>query len=166
MGDSFKNARTVIAVHPEKSTSGQKQPIFVPPGMAGPYAPNHDERTMAMLIHLLAILTGIIGTLILWLVKKDTSHFIDHHGKEAVNFQITLFIVSMVAGLVGVVLTLATAGIGLILLFPLMATIYIGALVFEILSCIKQSKDLQRFFFSCHLDAAYLHDVDFRYDFP
>lgn len=47
---------------------------------------------MAMLIHLLGLLTGFIGPLVLWLVKKDSSHYIDHHGKECINFMITSWI--------------------------------------------------------------------------
>ena len=117
-----------------------QQAIYAPPGTLGSYLPTQDERTMGMLIHLLALLTGFIGCLILWLVKKDTSQFIDHHGKEAVNFQITLFIVSMASVVIGGVITLATAGIGLIIVVPLMAVIFIGALVMEILSCVKANR--------------------------
>ncbi len=47
---------------------------------------------MAMLCHLLAIFTGFIGPLIIWLVKKDSSPFVDDQGKEALNFQILAFI--------------------------------------------------------------------------
>ncbi len=51
-----------------------------------------DEKTMGMLAHLLAIVLGFIGPLIIWLIKKDESAFVDYHGKEALNFQLTLFI--------------------------------------------------------------------------
>jgi len=53
---------------------------------------SNDERTMGMLTHLLGIFTGFAGPLIIWLVKKDEMPFVDKEGKEALNFQITLFI--------------------------------------------------------------------------
>jgi uncharacterized Tic20 family protein len=61
------------------------------PRYQGP-EPSPDERTMGMLAHLLGIVTGFIGPLIVWLIKKDTSPFVDDQGKEALNFQLTLLI--------------------------------------------------------------------------
>ena len=58
-----------------------------------------DARTMAMLCHLLAIFTSFLGPLIIWLVKKDDHAFIDEQGKEALNFQITVVLASIVAGI-------------------------------------------------------------------
>jgi hypothetical protein len=54
--------------------------------------PSKDDCTMAMLAHLLGIVTGFLGALIIWLIKKDQSAFVDDQGKEALNFQITMFI--------------------------------------------------------------------------
>lgn len=54
-----------------------------------------DARMWAMLTHLSAIpgslfLIGtIVAPLAIWQIQKDKSAFIDYHGKEAVNFQIT-----------------------------------------------------------------------------
>jgi len=45
-----------------------------------------------MAIHLLGILSGVVGPLILWLVKREESKFVDHNGKEALNFHISLLI--------------------------------------------------------------------------
>ena len=54
----------------------------------GPLAgmPSPESRTMAMLAHLLGALTGFLGPLIIWLVKRDTDAFVDDQGKEALNF--------------------------------------------------------------------------------
>lgn len=60
-------------------------------GYFGP-APTADEKNMAMLTYLLAIFTGFLGPLIIWLVKKDQSPFIADQGKEVLNFEITRFI--------------------------------------------------------------------------
>ena len=51
-----------------------------------------DSKTMAMLCHLLGIITSFVGPLIIWLIKKDEDAFIDDQGKEALNFQITILI--------------------------------------------------------------------------
>jgi uncharacterized Tic20 family protein len=42
-------------------------------------------------------LLGWIPPLIIWLVKKGESSFIDDNGKEALNFQITIAIANVVA---------------------------------------------------------------------
>lgn len=56
-----------------------------------------EETTIATLIHLsvfsmfLVPLGNFIFPLILWLTKKE-SEFIDHHGRQALNFQISMFL--------------------------------------------------------------------------
>ncbi len=54
--------------------------------------PSKDACTMAMLAHLLGIVTGFVGPLIIWLVKKDEDKFVDDQAKEALNFQLTALI--------------------------------------------------------------------------
>src|SRR5258706_10280107 len=53
--------------------------------------PDQDAKTMAMLAHLLGIF-GFVGPLIIWLIKKDQSPFVDDQGKEALNFHLTVLI--------------------------------------------------------------------------
>lgn len=80
--------------------------------------PSKDERTIGLLVHLSAFaghvfpFAHIIVPLVIWLMKKDTSSFIDDQGKEAVNAQISFTIYMLVAGvlclvLIGFVLLLA-----------------------------------------------------------
>jgi len=107
------------------------------PGYAYPPQVTPDERSMAMLCHLLAILTGFIGPLIIWLVKKDQSPFINHHGKEALNFQLTLFLAYL--ALFGVVAVLMFLIIGFVLL-PLLFVLPILVLVAEIMACVAASR--------------------------
>ncbi len=69
-----------------------------------------DEQTMAMLAHLLGIFLGFLGPLIIWLIKKDESDFVEDQAREALNFQITVLIALFAAGLsifavIGCVLT-------------------------------------------------------------
>jgi uncharacterized protein len=81
------------------SPYGTPDPPPIPPETAElvPALPS-DVTNIAMLCHLLA-LTGyftvighIVGPLILWLIKKDEHPFIDEHGKESLNFQISMTI--------------------------------------------------------------------------
>jgi uncharacterized Tic20 family protein len=62
-----------------------------------------DEKTMGMLAHLSALsglLTGgiglILGPILVWVLKKESSRYVDIQGKEAVNFWISMFIYSLV----------------------------------------------------------------------
>src|SRR5688572_25125240 len=89
---------------PNPNPTGQPQGMNYEMPNSG-IVPTQDERTMSMLIYLLAILTFFIGPLIIWLMKKDQSRFIDHHGKECINFQI-------VATIAATVLAPLTCGIG------------------------------------------------------
>jgi uncharacterized Tic20 family protein len=61
-----------------------------------PKPATNDERTMAMLAHLSYFVLGIIGPLIIMLVKKD-SPFVQDQAKEALNFQLAVLIVAMVS---------------------------------------------------------------------
>lgn len=91
-----------------------------------------DERTWGMLAHLSAIIAGVftgflggwIGPLIVWLIKKEESRFVDDQGKESLNFQITLIIAYVVC----YAITIATCGLLFFVLFVPM--------VFQIVFCI------------------------------
>ena len=74
------------------------------PGVVTSSDVKSDEKSMAMLAHLLGIFTGFLGPLIIWLVKKDSSEFVNDQGKEALNFQITFVIAYIVCGLLTFVL--------------------------------------------------------------
>ncbi len=70
------------------------------------------ERTWAMLCHVAAFagfiipFGGLVGPLVLWLIKKDDMPFVNHQGREALNFQITVF----VGFLIGVMLFFLSVG--------------------------------------------------------
>lgn len=85
---------------------------------------------MAVLIHVLAIFTGIFGPLIIWLIKRDESAFIDHHGREAMNFQITLYLAGFVSFILVIVL------IGLVFLLA----IFVLAIVMPIIAALAASR--------------------------
>ncbi len=54
---------------------------------------------LSQLIGLFIPLASIVAPLILWQIKKDEDPRIDQHGKEVVNWEISLFIYSVIAGL-------------------------------------------------------------------
>lgn len=65
-----------------------------------------QARTWGMLCHLsaLSLFVGvpfgnIAGPLIVWLLKRRELYYVDEQGKEALNFQITMSIVGIFAGL-------------------------------------------------------------------
>ncbi|MCB0805822.1 MAG: DUF4870 domain-containing protein [Bacteroidales bacterium] len=62
-----------------------------------------DERTWAMFCHLSALagymipFGSVIGPLIIWSIKKNEYPSLDQHGKEALNFQITILILKIIS---------------------------------------------------------------------
>lgn len=88
----------------------QQEPV--PPQPTG-MSPK-DEHMWGMLCHLTALVAyvgvpfgHILGPLVVWLIKREQSSFVDDQGKEALNFQISITIY----GLVAAVLTLVIIGI-------------------------------------------------------
>lgn len=100
------------------------------------YPVSNEERTMGMLCHLLA-LSGfiipfgmIIGPLVIWLIKKDQSPFVNDQGKEALNFNISIVIYSIVATILCLIF------IGFLLLFAIL----IVWLIFVIMASVKANE--------------------------
>jgi uncharacterized Tic20 family protein len=99
----------------------------------GYYKPTQDECSSAMMCHLLAIFFHFLGPLIMWLVKKDESRYCDYHGREALNFSLTLFIFNLIAATIIGVITVVTCGFGAVF-FPLLLGIGIYGLVMHIIA--------------------------------
>jgi uncharacterized Tic20 family protein len=61
-----------------------------------------EEKTWGMLCHISTLLSYLafaltfIGPLVCWLMKKDSSRFVDYHGKESLNFQLNILIYNLV----------------------------------------------------------------------
>lgn len=88
---------------------------------------SNDERLFAALIYVTSLFTTIIGPLIIWILKKDQSSFVDYHGRQYFNFIISYFIYSVIAGILTLVF------IGMIIL-PILG---IAAFVFTIIAAVK-----------------------------
>ena len=68
-------------------TYNQPSDIFPQPG-----PPTQDEKTMAILSHVLTLVVGFIAPLVIYLSKKDQPSFALEHAKESLNFQLSLLI--------------------------------------------------------------------------
>jgi uncharacterized Tic20 family protein len=79
----------------------------LPPGF-----PSNSERNWAVFCHLggfaLYVLPFALGNvlvpLVIWLVKRNESAYVDAHGREALNFQISVTIYAIVAAVLAFVL--------------------------------------------------------------
>lgn len=88
---------------------------------SGPVGPSKNERQWAMGCHLIGLCgvvvpvpaAGLIGALVLWLLKREDGAYIDDQGKESLNFQISLLIYAFAC------LLLSFIAIGVLLFFPL-----------------------------------------------
>lgn len=95
-----------------------------------------NQQTWVVVCHLSGILlfilppANIIVPLIIWMTHKDTLPMVNDHGREALNFQISVTIYSIVAG----VLILGLIGI---VLLPM---VMLFALVMSIIGAIKASQ--------------------------
>ncbi|HYO41459.1 MAG TPA: DUF4870 domain-containing protein [Nocardioidaceae bacterium] len=58
-----------------------------------------DEKLWAIGAHLGPLVLGFIAPLVVWLVFKDRSAFLDRTGKEALNMQLSYLIYFLVASL-------------------------------------------------------------------
>lgn len=88
-----------------------------------------DDRTWGIIAHLSGIFTSFFGPLVIWLIKKEESSFLNAQGKEALNFQITIAIAMFVSAMLSVIL------IG----FLLMPIVGLAALVLSIMAAVKVS---------------------------
>jgi hypothetical protein len=96
-----------------------------------------NVRTWCVLCHAIALLGlfthfigHIFGPLIVWLLKRGDSAEIDAHGKESLNFQLSMLIYDAVA----VVLCFVLIG------FPILLLLWLLNTVFVIVASIKASE--------------------------
>ena len=94
-------------------------------------------RTWCVLAHatalvgfLVPVAGHIVGPLIVWLAKRQDSAEIDAHGKESINFQISMLIWNIVAG----ILVLVVIGI------PILILLHVLNIIFVIVASIRASE--------------------------
>ena len=96
-----------------------------------------DVRTWNVLCHASALLGlflhflgHLLGPLIVWLVKRGDSPEIDAHGKESLNFQLSMLIYDAIAAILCIIL------IGI----PILIALWLMNTVFVIIASIRASE--------------------------
>src|SRR6267154_6397521 len=110
---------------------------------------NNNGRSWCVACHLSALAGFVIpalghigGPLIVWLVKRGDSSEIDEHGKESLNFQISMLIYDAIAAILCIVL------IGI----PILIALWVLNTVFVIIASVKASEGkLYRYPFTIRL---------------
>ena len=115
------------------------KPIDVGPEKKSPQSGEltQDARTWGMSAHmsgLIAVLLSggvapFLGPLVVYFLKKDEHPFVEDQAKEALNFQLTMFIAVIIAGAI----TGATCGFG----FPLLFVPIVLQIIFGIIGSMK-----------------------------
>jgi uncharacterized protein len=88
---------------PHRPAGQTPPPDSYPPGQPGypmvrPLRPD-EEKLWAVAAHLGPLLLGFLAPLVVWLVFKDRSQYLDRTGKEALNMQISYMLYGLVAGI-------------------------------------------------------------------
>ena len=109
---------------------------------AVPSSPTSDN-SLAVVMHLLGFswfvfpfYGNILGPLVLWLIKRGDSPYLDRVGKEVLNFQISFSIYISAAIAVGTVLLIFLIGI---LFYFVAAAIWVAWIILMIVGAVKTS---------------------------
>ncbi len=102
---------------------GTDEPVLV--------APSSDDKTMAILSHILSIFAGFLAPLIIYVIKKDNSPYATAHAKESLNFQLTMLIAYFACFIL----------MFLLIGFPLLVLLGIANLVLVIIATIRASEN-------------------------
>lgn len=119
-------------------------PAWPPSAASAPSAAPHPSsvdasmRTYGMLTHLSAFAGAIValafvGPLVMWLIRRDEHPFLDHHGTEALNFNLSM----LLYGVIGVVASVATLGLGLVVVAPAVVVFFVTWVVCTIVGAVK-----------------------------
>ena len=115
----------------------------------GPYpdprdVPSKEERTWALVAHAggpagLLLTAGLLGfavPLVVWLARRDESAFVDQQAKEALNFQLTLFLLHVI----GWLFVLVTLGVGLLIAWPFFLGLWLCELILGLVAALQASE--------------------------
>jgi uncharacterized protein len=120
---------------PDPATSTWSQPTVNPytsnqrPPSGGAFI-SQDEKTMALLAHLLGFFSTILVPLVIYFVKKDQSRFVAFHALQAVYFQIACLIAYAISGVLCLIL------IGFLMLF----VVFVLEVIFVIMAIVAANK--------------------------
>lgn len=101
------------------------QPQYPQQGSPQPLSTG-EEQGWGVAMHLGGVFLSWLVPLVLWLVFRGRSRMLDDHGKEALNFQITLFIAYLIGAATTIIL------IGFVILF----LAWLLSIVFSIMAAV------------------------------
>ena len=119
-------------------------PQPVTPPLAAPAKPGQDSRYWAIGAHLSALAGGFLGglpaflgPLVVWLIRKDVDPYSAAHGRNALNFNLSVLVYAAAL----IVLTVISFGLGVLLTLPAGIALAVGWLVFSIVGMVKAAND-------------------------
>ncbi len=80
---------------------------------------------------------NVIGPLIIWQMKRQEFPSVDEHGKEAMNFQLSILLYLLGGGVLTVIGMFFCLGW---LLVPVLIAIHFGGLIFSVIAGIKANE--------------------------
>ncbi|TXH75408.1 MAG: DUF4870 domain-containing protein [Lysobacteraceae bacterium] len=103
-----------------------------------------SDRQWAAAAHLAALVAALatswfagiaaaVAALVVWLIVRDKSGFAAAHAKEALNFNLSMFIYAVAS----VLLVVFTLGIGLLVALPLWIVLALGWVVLTVVAAFK-----------------------------
>lgn len=90
----------------------------------------NEEKSLAILSHLLGLFISFIGPLIIYLVSEDKNKFVKENSKNALNFQLTVLLAYFISFILMFIL------IGFLFIFVVITL----DLIFSIIGCVKASE--------------------------
>lgn len=123
-----------------------------PDGPGGPSRPSpppgpglsSEVRNWALGAHLSAFLgawiaLAFVGPLVVWLLKREEHPYIDHHAREALNFNLSVLLYGVVLAIVAIPIGVLTFGLGFLPLILLGGALALGWLVLTIIAAVAAS---------------------------
>jgi uncharacterized Tic20 family protein len=94
---------------------------------------------LSSLVALLSV-PPVLGPLVVWLLKREDHPFVADQAREALNFQISVLIYTIVGVIAALAFTLATMGLGLVVVLPAAFVFVVGAFLLPIFAAIEASE--------------------------
>ncbi|MBD3262099.1 MAG: DUF4870 domain-containing protein [Candidatus Altiarchaeales archaeon] len=104
----------------EKNTKNEKKPNL------------KDENMLAALAHVSALFLPVLVPLVIWLLHKDKSGYVQYQSKQALVFQVASWAAVSILSVVATVLSFFCIGV---LLWPILIAIGFGAALYSIYAC-------------------------------
>lgn len=127
--EKLNRLRQSGAITEEEFNEQKKRILNQPPSAFHSTNLGMDTNTYCLLMHLAQLFpfVGWLISIVMWIVNKDKDTLVDQHGKVVVNWIVTVFIFSVVFGLLSILL------IGI----PLLILLGVCNLIFIIIGAVK-----------------------------